>query len=249
MERFHILLDHGQRRGVLMSLSGCAPVSGRASCRGTTLIELMAGIAILAVMLAQTGAIIRKVAPCPSGLARIEGWIDSATNNTVSYVYGGDLYGNLWRFNLGGVTSGGGTGTVQSLATLADGSGNRQPITSKPELGKISGQRVVYVGTGAYLGVSDITTAGVQSIYAIKDTLATASSSLYGSPRANTCSASVTGNCFVRQVLSDSGFSRYVSSTVSYTTSLLTMNGWYEDLPKTGERINTDPTLQLGVLV
>lgn len=225
------------------------------------------GRGILYVLNAQTGAIIRKidtgvgtttgggtvagcsVAPCPSGLARIEGWIDSATNNTVSYVYGGDLYGNLWRFNLGGVTSGGGTGTVQSLATLADGSGNRQPITSKPELGKISGQHVVYVGTGAYLGVSDITTAGVQSIYAIKDTLATASSSLYGSPRANTCSASVTGNCFVRQVLSDSGSSRYVSSTVSYTTSLLTMNGWYEDLPKTGERINTDPTLQLGVLV
>lgn len=52
MERFHILLDHGQRRGVLMSLSGCTPVSGRTSCRGTTLIELMAGIAILAVMLA-----------------------------------------------------------------------------------------------------------------------------------------------------------------------------------------------------
>jgi type IV pilus assembly protein PilY1 len=36
---------------------------------------------------------------------------------------------------------------------------------------------------------------------------------------------------------------------MSYATNLSNMYGWFIDLPNTGERINTDSTLQLGVLV
>jgi type IV pilus assembly protein PilY1 len=40
-----------------------------------------------------------------------------------------------------------------------------------------------------------------------------------------------------------------VASSMTYATNLSAMNGWFIDLPEEGERINTDSTLQLGLLV
>ena len=226
------------------------------------------GRGILWVLNARTGAIIKKidtgvgtttgggvvagcaVAPCPSGMSRISAYIDSAQNNLATQVYGGDLYGNFWRFDLSALTASGGTAPVQLLATLTDASGNRQPITSRPEIGLPNGVRTLYVGTGAYLGVSDISTTQQQSMYAIKDPLTTtaAAAGLYGNPRGNTCSTAANATaCFVRQILPAGGGS--ATSSVSYPWTLATMNGWYIDLPTSGERVDVDSTLQLGVLV
>lgn len=228
------------------------------------------------VLNAQTGAVIKKidtgagsatavvagsgctVAPCPSGLSRISAWMDNINlNNTVTQVYSGDLYGNVWRFDLTTLKAdGSGTPTVQLLATLQDGNNNAQPITSWIELGFASGSHIIYVGTGSYLGVADIDakSAGstqVQTIYAIKDPLTgkSASTSLYGSPRSTACSATLKNKCFMRQTFTDKDGLRTVSSSMSYATNLSNMNGWFIDLPNSGERINTDSTLQLGVLV
>lgn len=226
------------------------------------------GRGFLWVLNARTGAIIKKidtgvgtttgggvvagcpVAPCPSGLSRISAYVESAQNNLATYVYGGDLYGNLWRFDISTLTGSGGTAPVQLLATLADGSGNRQPITSRVEIGLPNGVRTVYVGTGAYLGVTDISTTQQQSMYAIKDlgTITSATGGVYASPRSNTCSTSATSSaCFVRQILPAGGGS--ATSSVSYSWTLATMNGWYIDLPTSGERVDVDSTLQLGVLI
>ncbi|SCX71230.1 pilus assembly protein [Variovorax sp. EL159] len=228
------------------------------------------------VLNAKTGAIIKKidtgvgsataavagsgctVAPCPSGLSRISAWMDNINlNNTVTQVYSGDLYGNVWRFDLTTLKAdGSGTPTVQLLATLQDGSNNAQPITSWIELGYASGSHIIYVGTGSYLGVADIDakSAGstqVQTIYAIKDPLTgkSATTSLYGSPRSTACSATLKNKCFMRQTFTDKDGVRTVASSMSYATNLSNMNGWFIDLPNSGERINTDSTLQLGVLV
>ena len=226
------------------------------------------GQGVLWALNAKTGAIIKKmstgvgtttgggtvagcsVAPCPSGLAKVSAWVNSATDNTAKQVYGGDLYGNLWRFDISALTASGGSAPVQLLATLTDSSGGRQPITTRPELGYASDSHIVYVGTGAYLGVTDISTTQVQSIYAIKDPLTNSalSTGVYGSPRANRCGTSVRTQCFVQQVLSDSAGIRTATSTVSYATALATMYGWFADLPGSGERVDTDPTLQLGTL-
>lgn len=223
------------------------------------------GQGVLWVLNAKTGAIIKKIstgvgsstatvtgctaAPCPSGLTKISAWVDASTDNTAKQVYGGDLYGNLWRFDISALTASGGTATVQLIATLADASGTRQPITTRPELGAVSGNHVAYVGTGAYLGVSDISTTQVQTMYALVDPLTTSSAStgLYGSPRSNTCTTSVTSGCFAKITLTDSSGTRKATSSV--TPSLSNMHGWYADMPETGERINTNPTLQLGTLV
>lgn len=228
------------------------------------------------VLNAKTGAVIKKmntgvgsataavagsgctVAPCPSGLSRISAWMDNINlNNTLTQVYSGDLYGNVWRFDLRNLKAdGSGAPTVQLLATLQDGNNNPQPITSWIELGFASGSHIIYVGTGSYLGVSDIDakSAGatqVQTIYAIKDPLTGSSTttSLYGSPRSTACSTTLKDKCFMKQTFTDKDGVRTVSSSMSYATNLSNMYGWFIDLPNTGERINTDSTLQLGVLV
>lgn len=223
------------------------------------------GGGFLWVLNAVTGAVISKIEtglgasdtaavgcnepPCPSGLAKISAWNAKPTDNTVTQVYGGDLFGNLMRFDLSGLTKSGGTVGVQLLALLTDAGGTRQPITTRPELGQVNGKRVVYVATGQYLGTSDATTSQQQTLYAIKDPLTTSRSSIYSNPRSRTCSTTITTDCFVRQILADSNGKRTVTSSVSYAVDMATMRGWYEDLPETGERVNTDPTLQLGTLV
>ena len=227
------------------------------------------GHGVLWVLNARTGAVIRKldtgvgttvgggvvagcsVAPCPAGLSKISVWVDNAQNNLATQVYGGDLFGNVWRFDISALTgTGTGAASVQLMASLADAAGTRQPVTSRPELGYTNGAHIVYVGTGAYLGVSDIGTTQTQTMYAIKDPLTTSGASLYGNPRGNSCSTNATSSaCFVRQILADNGGTRTATSSVSYPWTLATMNGWYIDMPFAGERMDTDPTLQLGTLV
>ena len=107
-------------------------------------------------------------AASPSNLSKIGAWVDNLqVSNTATHVYAGDMDGDLWRFNLA-------TGAVFKLAHLTDAvtpTPNPQPITTKPEMTLVDGNRVIYVGTGRYLGVADLPDVNVQSFYAIKDTL------------------------------------------------------------------------------
>ncbi|MBK7954951.1 MAG: hypothetical protein IPK02_13890 [Candidatus Accumulibacter sp.] len=126
-------------------------------------------------------------ATTPSGLARITAWANFPdVNNTAERVYGGDLQGNLWRFDINGDLPPDGYG-AQRLATLTDPTGKPQPITTRPELGKVRNYPVVFIGTGKLLGPSDFNpiheTAPKfqqQSFYAIKDRLTEFD---YGDPR------------------------------------------------------------------
>lgn len=219
------------------------------------------------VLNAVTGALIKKIsngmgtsgtgtvtgcseAPCPSGLAQISAWTDSTVDNTATQVYGGDLYGNLWRFDVTALTANGGTAPVQLLAVLTDSSAARQPITTTPELGLAIGQHVVFVGTGAYLGLADVTTTQSQTMYAIKDPLTTnASGALFNAPRTNACSTGTISNCFMPITLTDNASTRTATGLSSTTTDFRTMNGWFADLPNASERVDVDPVLYAGTLV
>lgn len=240
------------------------------------------GKGIVWVLKAEDGTLIKKIdtgmgsatntvagcvaAPCPSGLSKLTAFVDSSRSNNLSLrVYGGDLYGNVWRIDLTQLTATAGSAYVQLLATLSsDVNGiNRQPITTRPEVSYINNRPVVYIGTGAYLGASDVTTTATQTIYALKDpvattataaTLATSSATTptYTNPRASTCTATTNTNCFVKHALQDSSGVRTINTSAStamtYDVDFATMNGWYADMPRTGERIDTDPDLQLGTL-
>jgi len=224
------------------------------------------GQGYLYVVNAGTGALIRSIgtgqgsdtaavtgvcdtAPCPSGLAQIRAWVDNTKfDNTTQRVYGGDLFGNVWRFDVNGDVGASGY-DAQLLATLRGSAtpANAQSVTTKPELGKVAGFPVVYVGTGRYLGASDLSDSTGQSIYAIKDNLGSTS---LGNPRA-------TGTTFVRQTLTNAtcaagqtfcAVGTQIRTGSANSVNFATNNGWYVDLPGTRERANTDPQLSLGTL-
>ncbi len=193
------------------------------------------GDGILFVRNAISGASIKKIATgggtaaSPSGLARISTWADDPEkNNVAGYTYGGDLNGNVWRFDIN-------AGTVMKFALLKDASGNTQPVTTAPALGNVNNKRVIFIGTGKYLETNDLSTAAnafKQSIYAIKDDNATTT---FNNPRGS----------LVQQTLTTSGTTRTASAnSVDFSSGL----GWYIDLPDTGERVNINPLLEFGNL-
>ncbi|MBK7423647.1 MAG: hypothetical protein IPJ48_11415 [Propionivibrio sp.] len=141
--------------------------------------------------------------------------VNPSSDNTVEAVYGGDLLGNLWRFDvnntIGGVGDANGSLDVanngydaQLLAILKDGAGIRQPITTKPEVGLIPkvNVKVVYVGTGRFLAADDASDTSQQSFYAIKDVRAantTPATAIYDNPGAPRTGVRSTAG-FIRQV-------------------------------------------------
>jgi type IV pilus assembly protein PilY1 len=210
------------------------------------------------VLDAQTGAKLGVVPTgvgspsSPAGLAKIGAWADdSITNNTATKVYGGDLLGNVWRFDLGTTLPSAAT----RIATLLDGAGRPQPVTTRPELSLINGQSVVFVATGKYLGNSDLTdpathtpaetSAYQQSVYAFKDIPVVA-----GLPSLRAAG----GNLVQQSILVTNSTTRSMTANpVDWTTD----NGWYFDLnpvvsgvgQSPGERVNVDMQLYQGLLL
>ncbi|MDP2879424.1 MAG: PilC/PilY family type IV pilus protein, partial [Sulfuricella sp.] len=206
------------------------------------------GHGYLFVLNARTGALIEAIdtvvgsSADPSGLAQIAAYVENSDiDNTVTYVYGGDTKGNVWRFDLTATNSN--SWGVKRLAVLKDASNNTQPVTTVPELAKITingaDKRFVYVGTGQYLGDTDVATTGTQTMYGLIDDLS--------SPAGSTpVIADPTRNSLQVQTLTASGTTRTATNT---TVDFATKKGWYVDMPASGERINTDPAIALGALV
>ncbi|MGE5450232.1 MAG: pilus assembly protein [Acidobacteriota bacterium] len=170
-------------------------------------------------------------ASTPSGLNKINAWIDSATNNTSLRFYGGDMLGNVWRFDTDARY--GAAASAVKLGVLQTATGP-QPISTRPVTIEISSKPVVIVGTGRYMGDPDILDTQTQSIYAIRDPLGTTG---WGDVRADTTN-------FTRQTLTVSG----TSATVTSNTVDWTKGGWWVDLPNSGERIAVNMALQLNTL-
>jgi type IV pilus assembly protein PilY1 len=206
----------------------------------------------LYVLNANTGTRLEKISTTagtpetPSGLAKINAWIDATTDNTARRFYGGDLLGNLWRFDIDNVVPPAGKEALL-LAELGDSSATPplvQPITIKPELTQIDagGTRhaVVHIATGRYLGVPDLSDISQQSVYAVKDTL---SATGLGRVRAP--------GILVRQTLitNVAGTERTTSTNA---VDWGVKSGWYVDLnpnnESPGERVNVDMQQQLGLL-
>lgn len=212
------------------------------------------GVGRLYVLDAYTGSLIRTISTnvgtpsAPSGLARISALSTTgATNNTSMMVYGGDLLGNLWRFDINGDIGAAGY-DAQLLTTFLDASGVRQPITSKPALNMTNGQPLIYVGTGSYLGLTDISNTQSQTMYAVKDTLG---STTLPNPRLTTsqfvAQTLTSSTCPIGSSICSSGETvKMISPTLAVDWT--TKNGWYVDFLTPGERANTDPALVFGTL-
>ena len=169
----------------------------------------------------------------PSNLGKINAWIDSDAGNTTKRFYGGDMLGNVWRFDF--------DDNIAPLGNEAFRIGytaSNQPITTKPQLTEVkvgaSAVPVVTIATGRLLGASDVADNSTQSVYAIKDDLSVIP---LGDLRSG-------GSGLVRQNL---GTDRRLSpvNAVDWSTS----KGWYVDLDVTaGERVNIDFQQQFNLL-
>ncbi len=213
------------------------------------------GIGYLYVLNAQTGNKISTIptnvgsTATPSGLAQIRTFVDNSdVNNTTLRAYGGDLLGNVWRFDIdNNVAPNGNEATL--LASLLSANNTVQPVTAKPEVGDVNGSTVVYVGTGRFLGVSDLTDTSKQTLYAIKDNLGTTS---FTNPRSLNTFVQQTisvGSCPTNAPASVCGPGQIARTSTNLAVDFGTKNGWFVDLPDTGERANNDPQLALGTLV
>ena len=123
------------------------------------------GIGRLFVINAATGGLIKQISTgtgsvsTPSGLAKVNPRVQFfETDNSATLAYGGDLFGNLWRFDLL-------NGTVTKIIAL----GANRPITVAPEISDANGKVVLYFGTGRYLSQDDLAINTQQAIYGIKD--------------------------------------------------------------------------------
>jgi type IV pilus assembly protein PilY1 len=192
----------------------------------------------------------------PSGLAHLSIKSGLAANAVVRHVYGGDLYGNVWRFDLNAAD---GTAPVR-LSTLRDSSNNAQPITAAVQVGPVEGSAtrvMVYVGTGRYLddqdvpgSVGEVTALArqQQSLYGLVDDTTVASPTAISLTRGG-CGADGGSGVLACQSMT------YVSSNNTYNASYNTVDlsvkrGWYVDWPQdtrlSNARVTGKPGLSLG---
>jgi type IV pilus assembly protein PilY1 len=172
-----------------------------------------------------------------SGLAHLGKLANSTPDAIVRYVWGGDLLGNVWRFDLD-------TNSVARIAALTDAGGVvEQPITSPPEVGPVSGSAtkfMVYLGTGRYLADEDVPGTGSntwstqrQTVYAVLDDTSIASPTLpnlRGTNGGNCPVGGGDGDLVCQSLTYSSGTNSYQGTT--HPVNLATKRGWYVDLPQ-----------------
>ncbi len=167
----------------------------------------------------------------PSGLTKISGFVKNDADQTIEQIYGGDLLGRVWRWDVSDADGTTWQAKTVLLANLTDPSGVAQPVTTVPELEidiNNGVDRFVFVGTGRLLDATDLTSPSpeqIQTAYAIRDgTLDTPlTAGLPIAPRASLASAA--------------GIAGVAGAAP---------NGWYNDLPA-GQRIVVDPVAEFNI--
>ena len=168
----------------------------------------------------------------------------SAPANTV---YAGDLQGNVWRVDIS--SNNPANWVVSVIYQTRDALNNIQPITTapavtlNPQFPQLLGT-MVNVGTGQFLGVADLSTTGLQSMYGIFDPPTNSAPPLgfTGIP---------TRTNLVQQALANDVTAGGVQVRVVASALPVTLpqpnRGWFVDLSlAVGERIITDPEIESG---
>jgi type IV pilus assembly protein PilY1 len=196
------------------------------------------GVGRLYVLNAITGQLVRQISTfvgnttTPSNLGKIEAWVDTERDNTLLRVYGGDMLGYLWRFDINDTIGASGF-EARALGQATTTGAAPQPITTRPMVvnTRYAGTRVpiVVFGTGRFLGQSDYDDTTLQSIYAVKDSLTDTG---LGTLRNNAG--------MVKRTMSDA-FAVDDSGSNSTSIDWSQKNGWFIDLDRTSkERISVD---------
>ncbi len=210
-----------------------------------------------------TGALIKKIdtgvgtADDPTGNARPNGlstpvFVDINGDSDVEVAYAGDLFGNLWKFDLSAADpSSWSVATGGALFVATDADGIEQPITSRPNVSR--GPRgvglIITFGTGKYLELTDVDTEveRPQTFYALRD------------PNTGTTSDRITGRDDLTQQtilqetradVNDALTNRRVTSETPLETG---SRGWFIDLVSPlgyeGEMQVTDSLIRDGHVI
>jgi type IV pilus assembly protein PilY1 len=104
-----------------------------------------------------------------AGLATANAFVLDSSDGVADAVYGGDLKGNLWRWDI--TSSTGSYPAPTKMASVTNGSGVGQPITTRPliEIHPQTKKRYVMFGTGRFLDNSDLGDSQIQAYYSIVD--------------------------------------------------------------------------------
>jgi len=190
------------------------------------------GAGYLYVLNAFTGQVLSKTstgvgnATTPSGLAPISAFADDPERNAlVVHVYGGDLQGNVWRFDAA-------TNFAATLVGQTTDGSTAQPITTLLPLRETNGKVQVIVGTGRLLGIGDIPSTQVQSVYSIVDEGTTIADLRATLTPINLTASGVAPTRVVTAVCNAAG-----------VNACEARKGWYADFPTAGERIVVDMKL------
>jgi type IV pilus assembly protein PilY1 len=199
--------------------------------------------------------------------------ISASQPRTADAIYVGDMLGQLWKFDVSSsnpanwdvrVVSG---GTRKPLFTARNKCGGVQPITGLIEIGvapsTLSGA-MLYFGTGRFLSPDDRSNTDKQSIYGLLDRSSTSPLNSPGGATSGdtTCATAPGTDLSARGNLQEQTLSSFATATDTYGNSVLARNlsstainwadkknsktGWFIDLPSTGERMVTAPTLLAG---
>lgn len=224
--------------------------SGYNNIPGTDNVDGGSGVGWLFVVDIATGKVRYRISTgvgsvaTPSGLAKITAITPDPRNDPkVSYVYGGDNSGKMWRFDF--------TTPGAPRVKLMGDAGVTQPITTRPEvttcrMGALDGdtepaaKRVVVFGSGRLLDLDDVTDPALQSIYVLKDTGDTIGAGAWRT------SPTMVQKTLSRQSASDADSAFVLSGA---TLDWARHNGWFVDFSvNRGERVNLDPKVVAGTL-
>lgn len=182
----------------------------------------------------------------PNGLATPTP-IDSDGDGDIDFIYAGDLQGNMWKFDVSDSNTSQWTNKLSGnkpLFTAKDASNNRQPITSAPLITRHpEGGYMVGFGTGKYLEIADLSTSNRQTVYGIWD------------QNSNVNSRSSLVEQTVLTIVSkvDTSVSPAITNkyriTSQNTVDYSSDNGWFMDLPESGERVDVNPIIRDGRFV
>lgn len=212
------------------------------------------GNGYLYVVDAWTGQRIKTIGPLLSSAPTIEVGLGQPTATDPAgdggvMVYAGDLLGNLWKFDLSDVDPANWkvaykTGSDPApIATVKDASGNPQPITTAPEVAKVtqagSTYTVAFFGTGKYLEDTDKSSAAQQSFYAIKE-----------DAKLGTLQPDASGNItnLVTRTITTADDARTISGDIMDWAS---KKGWFFNFPSSSpsERVIANPQIRGGRLI
>lgn len=187
-----------------------------------------------------------------AGLTYLAAPSNLSAGSTIRYVYGGDVLGNMWRIDLNAAP----LSNLVRVATVTAPDGSAQPITSAPVVSPYLGSATkffVYFGTGQYFSVDDVPGTStpdafanqVETIYGAVDDTSVASPSQPNIRNAsNFCSSSGGNGDFACQTITANADGTFTTS--HNTVDLTRKRGFYVDIPISGGRVNTQPSLTAG---